>query len=90
MGDFPAAQVARAEGEETDSLRSGHRARRGVGSSVEQPLPAERHRRIHELLREQRVVRVSVLSEQLGVSEVFTPGAPVQGIIDYIKESVPV
>jgi DeoR/GlpR family transcriptional regulator of sugar metabolism len=37
---------------------------------VEQPLPAERHRRIHELLREQRVVRVSVLSEQLGVSEV--------------------
>jgi len=37
---------------------------------VEQPLPAERHRRIHELLREQRVVRVSALSEQLGVSEV--------------------
>ena len=37
---------------------------------MEQPLPAERHRRIHELLREQRVVRVSVLSEQLGVSEV--------------------
>jgi hypothetical protein len=23
------------------------------------------------------------------VSEVFTPGAPVQGIIDYIRESVP-
>ena len=28
--------------------------------------------------------------KQLGVSEVFTPGAPVQGIIDYIKQSVPV
>src|SRR5207342_3252559 len=42
----------------------------GTGPGVEQPLPAERHRRIHELLREQRVVRVSVLSEQLGVSEV--------------------
>jgi methylmalonyl-CoA mutase C-terminal domain/subunit len=27
--------------------------------------------------------------KQLGVAEVFTPGAPVQGIIDYIKESVP-
>jgi methylmalonyl-CoA mutase, C-terminal domain len=27
--------------------------------------------------------------KQLGVSEVFTPGAPVQGIIDYIRESVP-
>ena len=27
--------------------------------------------------------------KQLGVSEVFTPGAPVQGIIDYIKQSVP-
>jgi methylmalonyl-CoA mutase, C-terminal domain len=26
--------------------------------------------------------------KQLGVAEVFTPGAPVQGIIDYIKESV--
>ena len=37
---------------------------------VEQPLPAERHRRIHELLRQERVVRVSALSEQLGVSEV--------------------
>ena len=37
---------------------------------MEQPLPAERHRRIQELLREHRVVRVSVLSEQLGVSEV--------------------
>ena len=37
---------------------------------MEQPLPAERHRRIHELLGEERVVRVSALSEQLGVSEV--------------------
>jgi methylmalonyl-CoA mutase C-terminal domain/subunit len=27
--------------------------------------------------------------KQLGVSEVFPPGAPVQGIIDYIKQSVP-
>jgi methylmalonyl-CoA mutase C-terminal domain/subunit len=27
--------------------------------------------------------------KQLGVSEVFTPGAPVQGIIDYIKQAVP-
>jgi methylmalonyl-CoA mutase C-terminal domain/subunit len=27
--------------------------------------------------------------KELGVSEVFTPGAPVQGIIDYIRESVP-
>ena len=28
--------------------------------------------------------------KELGVAEVFTPGAPVQGIIDYIKQSVPV
>ena len=27
--------------------------------------------------------------KQLGVSEVFTPGAPVQGIIDFIKQAVP-
>ena len=27
--------------------------------------------------------------KELGVSEVFTPGAPVQGIIDYIRASVP-
>ena len=27
--------------------------------------------------------------KELGVAEIFTPGAPVQGIIDYIKESVP-
>jgi DeoR/GlpR family transcriptional regulator of sugar metabolism len=37
---------------------------------MEQPLPAERHRRIQELLRERWVVRVSVLSESMGVSEV--------------------
>jgi methylmalonyl-CoA mutase C-terminal domain/subunit len=28
--------------------------------------------------------------KQLGVAEVFTPGAPVQGIIDYIRNAVPV
>ena len=27
--------------------------------------------------------------KKLGVSEVFTPGAPVQGIIDFIREAVP-
>ena len=27
--------------------------------------------------------------KELGVAEIFTPGASVQGIIDYIKESVP-
>jgi methylmalonyl-CoA mutase C-terminal domain/subunit len=27
--------------------------------------------------------------KQLGVAEVFTPGAPVQGIIDYIRSAVP-
>ena len=27
--------------------------------------------------------------KQLGVAEVFTPGAPVQGIIDYIRQAVP-
>ena len=27
--------------------------------------------------------------KELGVAEVFTPGAPVQGIIDYIKQAVP-
>lgn len=37
---------------------------------MEQPLPAERHRRIEGLLRERRVVRVSTLSELMGVSEV--------------------
>jgi len=37
---------------------------------VEQPLPAERHRRILEVLRERQAVRVSTLSDLLGVSEV--------------------
>jgi DeoR/GlpR family transcriptional regulator of sugar metabolism len=37
---------------------------------VDQLLPAERHRRIEELLRERRVVRVSSLSDLMGVSEV--------------------
>jgi DeoR family fructose operon transcriptional repressor len=37
---------------------------------VEQPLPAERKRAIRKLLRERQVVRVSRLSEALGVSEV--------------------
>jgi DeoR family fructose operon transcriptional repressor len=37
---------------------------------VQQPLPAERHRRILELITERRAVRVSALSELLGVSEV--------------------
>jgi DeoR/GlpR family transcriptional regulator of sugar metabolism len=37
---------------------------------MEQPLPAERHRRIREVLQERRAVRVSTLSELLGVSEV--------------------
>lgn len=37
---------------------------------MEQPLPAERHRRIQELVHEHRVVRVSVLSDLMGVSEV--------------------
>ncbi len=37
---------------------------------MEQPLPAERHRRILELLRERQVMRVVTLSELLGVSEV--------------------
>jgi methylmalonyl-CoA mutase C-terminal domain/subunit len=27
--------------------------------------------------------------KKLGVAEVFTPGAPVQGIIDYIRSAVP-
>jgi len=27
--------------------------------------------------------------EKLGVAQVFTPGAPVQGIIDFIREKVP-
>jgi methylmalonyl-CoA mutase C-terminal domain/subunit len=27
--------------------------------------------------------------KELGVAEVFTPGAPVQGIIDFIEQTVP-
>jgi methylmalonyl-CoA mutase C-terminal domain/subunit len=27
--------------------------------------------------------------KQLGVAEVFTPGAPVQGIVDYLRQAVP-
>jgi methylmalonyl-CoA mutase C-terminal domain/subunit len=27
--------------------------------------------------------------KKVGVAEVFTPGAPVQGIVDYIREAVP-
>src|ERR671910_1906158 len=27
--------------------------------------------------------------KELGVAEVFTPGAPVQGIVDYLREAVP-
>lgn len=41
-----------------------------VGGALESPLPAERHRRIEELLHERHTVRVSTLSELLGVSEV--------------------
>ena len=37
---------------------------------MEQPLPAERHARVLEVLAERRAVRVSTLSELLGVSEV--------------------
>jgi len=44
--------------------------RTGDVERVEQPLPVERHQRIQELLRERGVVRVSTLSDLLGVSEV--------------------
>jgi DeoR family fructose operon transcriptional repressor len=37
---------------------------------MDQPLPAERYRRIEELLRDRQVVRVSTLSDLFGVSEV--------------------
>jgi DeoR family transcriptional regulator, fructose operon transcriptional repressor len=37
---------------------------------VEPPLPAERHERIQEVLRARQAVRVSTLSELLGVSEI--------------------
>ena len=50
--------------------RACARTREGEVERVEQPLPAERHRRIQELLGERQVVRVSTLSELLGVSEV--------------------
>jgi methylmalonyl-CoA mutase, C-terminal domain len=57
--------------------------------------------RIVELLREQGVDDVLLTLggtipaddipelKELGVAEVFTPGAPVQGIIDYIKQAIP-
>src|SRR3954452_23984791 len=57
--------------------------------------------RIVELLREQGADDVIVVVggtipnedipelKQLGVAEIFTPGASVQGIVDYIQESVP-
>ena len=57
--------------------------------------------RIIELLREQDAGDVVVtvggtIPEQdipelkeLGVAEVFTPGSPVQGIVDYIRSAVP-
>ena len=57
--------------------------------------------RVAELLKEQGAEDVVLvvggtipnddISElkELGVSEVFTPGSPVQGIVDYIQESAP-
>src|SRR5436190_9045724 len=57
--------------------------------------------RIVELLREQGADDVIVVVggtipnedipelKQLGVAEIFTPGASVQGIVDYIQEAVP-
>ena len=57
--------------------------------------------KVVELLREQQAGDILVVVggtipaqdipelKQLGVAEVFTPGAPVQGIIDYIKQAVP-
>jgi DeoR family fructose operon transcriptional repressor len=50
--------------------RAGFASQEGDRERVEQPLPAERHRRIQQLLRERQVVRVSALAELLGVSEV--------------------
>ena len=58
--------------------------------------------RVVELLKEQEADDVVVTVggtiptqdipelKQLGVAEVFTPGAPVQGIVDYIRQAVPV
>jgi methylmalonyl-CoA mutase C-terminal domain/subunit len=57
--------------------------------------------RILELLKEQGADDVIVVVggtipnediaelKQLGVAEIFTPGASVQGIVDYIKEAAP-
>jgi methylmalonyl-CoA mutase, C-terminal domain len=57
--------------------------------------------RVAELLKEQGAEDVVLVVggtipnddipelKELGVSEVFTPGAPVQGIVDYIQESAP-
>jgi methylmalonyl-CoA mutase, C-terminal domain len=57
--------------------------------------------KIVELLREQGADDVIVVVggtipnedipelKELGVAEIFTPGASVQGIVDYIQESVP-
>ena len=57
--------------------------------------------RVTELLKEQGAEDVVLVVggtipaddveelKRLGVSEVFTPGAPVQGIIDFIREAVP-
>jgi methylmalonyl-CoA mutase C-terminal domain/subunit len=58
--------------------------------------------RVAELLKEQGAEDVVLVVggtipnddipelKELGVSEVFTPGAPVQGIVDYIQDSAPV
>ncbi|HEY1358983.1 MAG TPA: cobalamin B12-binding domain-containing protein [Thermoleophilaceae bacterium] len=57
--------------------------------------------RIVELLKEQGADDVIVVVggtipnedipelKELGVAEIFTPGAPIQGIVDYIQESAP-
>ena len=57
--------------------------------------------KVVELLREQGVEDVVIVVggtipnediaelKELGVAEVFTPGAPVQGIVDYIRGAVP-
>src|SRR3954469_4940504 len=57
--------------------------------------------RIMELLKSQGADEVVVVLggtipnddipelKELGVAEIFTPGAPVQGIIDFIREAVP-
>ena len=57
--------------------------------------------RVAELLKEQGAEDVVLVVggtipnddipelKELGVSEVFTPGSPVQGIVDYIQQSAP-